>query len=967
MTNPNKAEKSMGLKKRFTDNRFVLLSFLSTTLIMLLVYFCYQLIPFGDKTILRMDLYHQYGPLFAELYERIIGGESLLYSWNTGLGGSFLGNFFNYLSSPFSIIILLFGHENIPEAIAAMILLKAAFASMAFSYYLKRSTGKNDCTITAFGVLYSFCGFFIAYYWNVMWLDAMIMLPLVALGIERTVNKGKFGLYAFALAFTMVANYYMAFMTCIFAVLYFFVYYFSHYTVNDSTVYTSPLQRSYTTSEGENKTVPLGKWVNKIRTESRFFQSGIRFAAGSVIAAAVTAVTLLPTYFALQACSATSGTFPKKFASYFKIFDFMANHLASVDPTIRSSGKDVLPNVYCGMIVVLLICLYLFTKTISKREKVMHITLLSFFFFSFNTNYLNYIWHAFHFPNDLPYRFSFIYSFILLIMAYQVLIRIKEFTSKEIITTGIAIISFIIIAQKVGSKNVDELSVILSIVLVAIYSFVLILMKDKRYQASAVAALLLCCVLTEAAAANTDNYSMDQPKKNYVSDLPNFQEVKKQLDEKENGSFYRMELTDLRTRMDPAWYNYNGVSTFSSMAYEKVANLQSELGMFGNYINSYTYNLQTPLYNSMFGLKYIVDNSSSVNPDPAFYEKLSISSGVFSAYENKYTLPIAYRVNPEIKNWTYEDSENPFALQEEYFKLATGGKNVFNQVPINYIDYNNIDSFTEETVQGTYTFFLTQSGSDASFTVNLTSETTDNIYLYVKSSNVKFITVSSDSYNDTVNVDNEYILDIGKHKVGENINVEITIDNGDSGYVDFYAYGFDETAFKEGYSKMKAEGLNVTRFTDTTIEGTVNASADGVLYTSIPYDKGWSITVDGEKVNEEDIIKIGDALLGINLKGGKHDIRLHYTPKGLLPGAAVSVAALIFCAVYLLLRRKEHCAPFFAVYPEKRERVYTDISLESADTSTENENISEYPAIDDNIFEESKDITTENSENSDNS
>lgn len=960
MSNSNEKLKSTGFKEKLKDNRFVFLAFLCSALIMLLVYICYELIPFGDKTILRMDLYHQYGPLFAELYERIVGGESLLYSWNTGLGGSFLGNFFNYLSSPLSIIILLFGHENIPEAIATMILLKAAFASMAFSYYLKKSTGKNDCTVTAFGVLYSFCGFFIAYYWNVMWLDAMIMLPLVALGIERIIKNGKFGLYAFALAFTMVSNYYMAFMTCIFAVLYFFVYYFSHYAVNDSTVYTSPLQRSYTTSEDENKTLPPGKWVNKIRTESRFFQSGVRFAAGSVIAAALTAVTLLPTYFALQACSATSGTFPKKFASYFKIFDFMANHMASVTPTIRSSGKDVLPNVYCGMIVVMLICLYLFTKTISKREKITHIALLSFFFFSFNTNYLNYIWHAFHFPNDLPYRFSFIYSFILLIMAYQVLIRIKEFTSKEITTTGIAIISFIIIVQKTGSKNVDELSVILSIVLVAVYSLVLVLMKDKRYQQSAVAALLLCCVLTEAAAANTDNYSMDQPKKNYVSDLTNFREVKKQLDKKENGEFYRMELTDLRTRMDPAWYDYNGVSTFSSMAYEKVANLQSELGMFGNYINSYTYNLQTPLYNSMFGLKYIVDNSPTVNPDPAFYEKLSINSGVFTAYENKYSLPIAYRVNPEIKNWTYEDSENPFTLQEEYFKLATNGKNVFNQVPINYIDYNNIDSFAEETAQGTYTFFLTQAGSDASFTVYLTSETTDNIYLYVKSSNVKFITVNSDSYNETVNVDNEYILDIGKHEIGENISVEIAIDNGDSGYVDFYAYGFDEASFKEGYSKMKADSLNVTKFTDTTVEGTVNASADGVLYTSIPYDRGWSVTVDGQKVNEENILKIGDALLGINLKGGKHDIRLHYTPKGLIPGAAVSAAALILCIVYLFLRRRGHCAPFFDIYPEEKVPIHADNSFES-------ENISDNMDLKDNIFEECDNTAAENKENFDNS
>ena len=131
------------LSQRFYENRFVWISFAASALVMLLVYICFELIPFGSRTILRMDLYHQYGPLFAELYERLVGGESLIYSWDTGLGSSFLGNFYNYLSSPLSVIILLFGHSNIPEAIATMILLKAALASAAFAYYLKRSTGKK--------------------------------------------------------------------------------------------------------------------------------------------------------------------------------------------------------------------------------------------------------------------------------------------------------------------------------------------------------------------------------------------------------------------------------------------------------------------------------------------------------------------------------------------------------------------------------------------------------------------------------------------------------------------------------------------------------------------------------------------------------------------------------------------------------------------------------------------------------
>lgn len=901
------------LSQRFYENRYVWISFAASALVMLLVYICFELIPFGGRTILRMDLYHQYGPLFAELYERIVGGESLIYSWNTGLGSSFLGNFYNYLSSPLSILILLFGHQNIPEAIATMILIKAALASAAFAYYLKRSTGKNDATISAFGVLYSFCGFFIAYYWNVMWLDAMVLLPLIALGIEQIIRKGRFGLYCAALTLTMLSNYYMSFMVCIFAVLYFLVYYLSRYEISARLSAAMPV---------------AGKpslW-SRIQN-SRFLQSGVRFAGSSILSAGLAAFALLPTYFILQACSATSGTFPKKYTSYFTIFDFLANHFASVTPTIRSSGEDVLPNVYCGAIVLILIPLYLFAKTISKREKVMHLSLLVFFYFSFNTNFLNYIWHGFHFPNDLPYRQSFLYSFILLIMAYQVLIRLKEFSTKEIAGVGLAVMAYVVIVQKITSKNVDELSVILTLILIAIYVLVMTLMKDKRYQSSAVAVLLLCCVVTEAAAANTDNYSMDQPKSNYVSDLPDFEAVKKQLDTLENGAFYRMELTNLRTRMDPAWYNYNGVSTFSSMAYEKVANLQSRLGMFGNFINSYTYHLQTPIYNSMFGLKYIVNNTADVHPDSSLYTKLPISQGKFTAYENKYSLPIAFRVNDTVQNWA-TDGSDPFMVQQDFFQKATGCGTLFHPMEISSIDYDNIDPFSDESQLGTFTFFRTTPGKDASLTVHLISPGTENLYLYVNSDNVEQISISSDSYNNTQNVDREYILDIGRHKKGEVISVDITISSGDSGYIDFYAYGFDEAEFQRGYDRLKADSLQVKSFTDTKISGTIDVSDNGILYTSIPYDEGWTVTVDGKEIDKKDLLAIGDALLAIRIDGGSHTIELSYTPKGMFIGIGISVFALAVVILLLFWNRSKGQKPaFLTPYPIRK----------SADTGSQTE------------------------------
>ena len=185
MAPENALNKKGGKSSRFSrfinENIFVILAFVCSAALMMIVYYCFDVIPFGDKTILRMDLFHQYGPLFAEFYDRLTELKSFVYSWTSGTGSSFLGNYFNYLSSPIAIIVLLFGHENIPESIGAMVLIKNALAAAAMAYYLKKVHGKNDFSVSAFGIMYSFCGFFIAYYWNVMWIDAMYLLPLVAL------------------------------------------------------------------------------------------------------------------------------------------------------------------------------------------------------------------------------------------------------------------------------------------------------------------------------------------------------------------------------------------------------------------------------------------------------------------------------------------------------------------------------------------------------------------------------------------------------------------------------------------------------------------------------------------------------------------------------------------------------------------------------------------------------------------
>ncbi len=884
--------KNSHLSRYIDSNIYVALAFICSSVLMLLVYYCYEIIPFGGRTVLRMDLFHQYGPLFAELYDRITEFKSLIYSWTTGGGGSFIGNYFNYLSSPIgAIITLIAGHENVPEAVGAMVLVKNALAASTFAFYLKKSTDKNDFTVSAFGIMYAFCGFFIAYYWNIMWIDAMYLLPLVILGIEKIIDGRNCKLYVISLAVSFFSNYYMTYMICIFSVVYFLVYFISKNALKDS--YDDiPVTVN---DEGENES----SFINKI-LYNRFLRSGVLFATSSVVAALLTAFALIPTYFCLKACSATSGTFPTDTTFYNTIFDFIANHLAALEPTIRSSGDTVLPNVYSGVLAVILLPLYAFCDKINAKEKVAHIVLLAVFFVGFNLNYANYILHALHFPNDLPFRFSFIYSFFLLKMAYQVIVHIKSINTKGIVGSGLAVLIFTILVQEIGMANVDDDTVYITVGFTVAYTLILSLMKKKDIAQSAVALLLMCCVFAEVAIADIDHIKITQEKVNFVNDYDDFRKLKNTLDKKEESDDYRMELTWSNTIMDPSWFNYNGLSVFSSMAYEKSANLHDKLGMDSNYINSYIYYSQTPVYNAMMSLKYLVKNDErKINTD--LYDFVA-NCGKYTAYENKYYMPLAYTVNKKTTDFTV-DYSNPFDIHNDFWYYSTGIYGVLKSIDVQEYTTENITDNENDFYSDTFTYFKKKSNAEGKITLKYYIPESQNVYLYFKASTVESIEVNtSDSeFHAVQNLNEPYILDCGKCAPGEILTVEIPIPaDKDSGYVECYAAGLDIDILDAGYEVLKQGGLNIDEFDDTYIKGHINVGDNKILYTSINYDEGWTVKVDGKEAEK---FRIGDALIGIDIEPGVHDIEFSYEPQGLKLGIILSVTTALLLIVFFILKR----------------------------------------------------------------
>ena len=539
------------IKKNITNNKWIYITFLISTIIISVIYTLSKIAPFGNNSMLDVDFYHQYGPLLNELYDRVKEGSSLLYSFNTGGGLPFYRNFLNYLSSPFNIVLFLFKKENIVMAFSCIIGLKVIFASGMMSIYLKKTFKKDGVLLTVFSVLYAFSGYFCSYYWNIMWLDGMVFLPLIMLGINKLVDDEKPIFYTIFLSIMLIANYFIAYMICIFAVMYFLGYLFYRYGFS------------------------LKKTYKKI----------ILFILFSILAAALVSFALIPLYKALSSISATSDSFPE-LTLQFKFHELLFNHLTGVNRTVFASDELPLPNVYAGLLTFTGVILFFINKKINIRAKLLAFLILLIFVLSFNLNSLDFIWHAFHVPNDLPWRYSFIYVFIFITIGYYGILRIKDLKKQSVFASSFISLIIILLAYKFSFKNIDFDRTIINIIFVLLYLLIFLFTQFKKINKKIIYALIIIFVSAECIYGIDYNWNIDHDIATFMSDKKTYEKLISETTSKDN-DLYRMEKTDYLTLNDAAWYNYKGISTFTSMAYESVSKFQRKLGLSGNNINSY--------------------------------------------------------------------------------------------------------------------------------------------------------------------------------------------------------------------------------------------------------------------------------------------------------------------------------------------------------------------------------------------
>ncbi|MDO5456722.1 MAG: YfhO family protein [Atopococcus tabaci] len=856
------------MKEILYKYRYSLTTFFLPILILTIIFISMGVFPFGDKTLFTIDLGQQYVDFYAE-YKHTWSGhlERLIYSFNKGIGGEMTGIWAYYLMSPLNLIFLITPFRYLDLAVTLLILIRYGLAGWSMGYYLKNMQASSLSRLLVFSTSYALSGYMVNYQFNLMWMDGFILLPLICLGVERILQGKSPLLYTVTLALCLISNYYIAFMVCLFMILYFFY--------------------------------RLTSYITRENWKKQSIQLISRFAGYSILAAGISAFILIPTFVQLMQSKAAASNFSWDFSAKFPLMDLVSKF--TIGAFNFDQFPDGLPNIFVSALILIQVLRYFFNSSFKWQEKTASALFILILTLSFNLEVINKIWHGFQNPNWFPYRYSFVFIFLLIYIAYRQSAHQSQLTLQELLHgAGLSVL----ISIYLMSQDFDYLSsykILFTLLLIVLYFIVLIFYSNKVLLRSL---LLLSLVTLEL----TGNASLSLNELNYV-DRSRFIEAQSILTEmtetihehdNPSDSFYRIEKTFQRTKNDSHQVNFKSASHFGSTyeahSYEGFTGLGFPGGsgysaysngtlltdaLFSikyyaadNEINVYEH---TPYYNTnadqALPMSIIQSKADLVHYDPLFF------TDQYTIYRNPYALPLGLKVNDDLMDLDLVNN-HPMFYQNQLARSFSPEHNpteLFKPVEADQT-YENIeieDHGRERLAK------VNNPEQPAYIRASLTAEEDMSYYYILNGFN------TWDNFEIKVNGQPQYQYNTFYHDVVVNLEadkndrieleIEVTADDFYLSRSGFYQMAIDD--FEGIITQAKNNSIEIENYTDSSLsfQTQITDSQEMVMLT-IPYDDSWQITANGEEISAHPVM---DSFLGLKLSEGNYTIEMNYrTPYG---------------------------------------------------------------------------------------
>lgn len=892
------------LKTFLLSKRIYILAFFASMIILLVSYCIFGIYPFGKESVLVLDLNGQYVYYFENLRDAFWGNGSFLNSWSRNLNGEIIGMYAYYLASPFTLVVMLLPRSMMTTSLLIMQMLKVGTAAITFCWYLRASKKTAPYTALIFGLMYSLMGYMIVQLMDPMWLDGLIYLPIICRGIEKLIDEKGWLLFIIPLALMFVANFYIGWMIAIFCCFFFLAHYFF------MSEETSPFSFKH------------------------FVISGLKFASGGIIAAALAAWLLLPLYYSLSLGKFEFSEPNYDFKTQFDFIDFFVNLLPNVYDTCRPEGSPV---VYCGVMTILLVPLFFMNNNIKLRKKIGFAVLALTVVLSMYLSTIDLVWHGFQVPNWLPYRYSFTVSFLLLVMAAQAFERIEGITYKEIGGVFVALAAYVFYLDKHDSERLDIIAAVwFTVIASAIYALLLYAHK-KYYKVKPIPIAIVAFIIIELTITST--YTMYKIDKDVVySNYDSYnryitlgRNTVEKIYDMDDAPVYRIEKNFHRTVNDPMAFGSFGLSHSSSTLNAAPIQLLRNLGFAygGHYIK---YKGATYVTDAIFGIKYVMEKGNAItvdeNGDKAetpevaqskhYNDNLVLANGdnkeIMYVYENPYALPIGFMADSSIADVSFENWYNPFENQNMMFSalISDETQEFYKRIDVDEVLPEN----AKPSTYGTHTKYVPRiEGNNSHIEFLFTAPTDDMVYMYFPSQYEREVNLwlNKDFVDYYFEGGKMCIQPLGHFTPGEEQSFIMTIteDNNEVLYRDTYFYYLDEEMFADAVDVLKQNPLELEHFEEDHIKGTITADEDGIMFTSIAWEPGWTVYVDGVKTEP---VKLVDALIGVPLTAGTHTIEMKFFPEGMKLGFIVSLVGLVTVIVIAIYQRKNRTVMLNRLY-----------------------------------------------------
>lgn len=882
----------------------------------------FNLAGHSGKTVIMFDMQSQYISILKDYRNALLTGRSLVYTMNRTFGGDYLSIFCYYLASPFNLLSVFVKESDLPQFFAWTNIIKMTFASVNMYLLLRFSTKKINIGYLGFAFAYGLISYSVVEMHNFMWLDCVMILPLIILGM-RYLEEGKFHwIYGCSLAYALLTSWYLGALVCIFVVIFFIYRYIS------------------------------------IKTRKERISYIMRFGATSLCGGFVAAAFWFTALMHLAGTKAT-GSLPST-NEFFPISMFFSGLLTNnFESPLYLTIYSGYATMFTSVITLVFFQLFFLNKEFTLKERLAALGVFFVYFLAISSNVLNALFHGGQEPTWFPARYSFVIGFFICYIGALEFEKLEKTPLLALILPVVTGIAVPIIVTKVPNTylasrggeyyNLNVMGIILYIACLFLVASYLVLKKYKVVKDKILDLAMPCLIIVLTAISSTDGFNRvlktynkanyPQLYSTYLKDCE-YQDGINKIKALEPYENYRMELLVNRPGNyndidnNPMFYSYPGLNHFSSNSKKEVQKYFQNLGYHNNTFFEKFDSGSTLSISSLLGLKYLIDDPNSLERNRPKYQQsypfvqLDISSTdkELKFYKNEYAMPLGFVGNSMNGGYWIAEGEyrgdkiywyDHFEYQNQIFKTFVSDvldsenkqKDIFEPLEITSIELSNLTYTEDEWGHRKYSSIF-DTTSQIKIKFKEPSSGVYNLYVCEKNLNEDYSSFYIDStYTELANYWHKGIKGVN-HSTSLNHTITFTYSKPIKDLeIIPELYGENIQTLEEYINSLKVQAANDLkpikgRF-KYGFEGTFKITKENQsIYFTLPYEKDFKIYIDGKAVKTELSWNIFTSAKLDNIPLGTHKVKIIYKDSAFVFGFVITNVGVGGLVGVILLDKK---------------------------------------------------------------